>query len=178
MSDVVVKLKPKAAGPDPLTSEDFRHAMSRLASAVGVVACWDRGSPVGLLVSSVTSLSIDPPRLLFCLQKANRSHDAFFRADACSVSILSDEDQAEAERFSSAERYWERFDPAAWALDPRSPPRYRPALLCLSGTISHRMDAGTHSLFIVNVAEASVGNASPLVYFDRRFATLQPVAGR
>ncbi len=158
------------------TGDEFRNAMSRLATAVGVAACWEGTRPAGLLVSSITPLSIEPPRLLFCVQKSTRSHDAFLNATDCSLNVLSDADRNEAERFSRAAHYWERFDPTLWSLDSASPPRLRAALISVQGAIDHRMDAGTHSVFVVNVERVSLGEGGPLIYFDRAYAALRPLA--
>jgi len=155
-----------------LSQDDFRDAAARLAGGVGVVACWDGGSPVGLLVSSIAVLSVDPPRVLFCVRKAARSHPALFRADRCSLNVLGENHRDEAERFSDPARTHERFNTSSWDLEPQRPPRHRTALIGLSGTIGGRMDAGTHTVFVLDVATAQVSDAKPLVYFDRSYAGL------
>jgi flavin reductase (DIM6/NTAB) family NADH-FMN oxidoreductase RutF len=43
-----------------------------------------------------------------------------------------------------------------------------------SGFIDQKIDAGSHSLFVVRVGAAAVRNRTPLVYFDREFRQLQP----
>ena len=155
---------------------EFRQAMARLASGVAVVACLDRGVPRGLLVSSLTSLSIEPPRMLFCVAKAAGSHDPLARADRCGLSVLSDRDAEEAERFSRTERGAERFGSAAWRLQPDQPPLHRGALIGLIGSISQRIDAGSHSVFILDVETIETRNAGPLIYFDRSFRSLGVVS--
>ena len=168
-------LLPHPASAQALDSQDFRNAMSRLAGGVGVAACWNGEEPAGLLVSSIAVLSVEPARVLFCVQKTARSHDALFRARRCSLNLLAERDRAEAERYSKAERSSERFDLGRWSLDPAAPPRHRSALVGLTGAIGHRMDAGTHTVFVLNVSEAEVQDAGPLVYFDRGYAGLRPL---
>jgi flavin reductase (DIM6/NTAB) family NADH-FMN oxidoreductase RutF len=48
--------------------------------------------------------------------------------------------------------------------------------VALTGTIGHRMDAGTHTVFVLNVRDVDVRDAGPLVYFDRGYAGLRPLA--
>jgi flavin reductase len=156
-------------GPDPTR---FREAMARLAAGVAIVACRDDGKPRGLLVSSLTSLSVTPPRVLFCVAKSAGSHDPLARADRCALSVLSDRDTEEAECFSSGERGAERFTSAAWRLAPGAPPLHRGALIGLTGPISQRVDAGSHSVFILDVETVESQNAGPLIYFDRAFRSL------
>ena len=155
---------------------EFRQAMARLAAGVAVVACLDHGAPRGLLVSSLTSLSIEPPRVLFCIAKTAGSHDPLARAERCGLSVLSDRDAEEAERFSSAERGAERFGSAVWRLQSDQPPLHRGALIGITGPISQRIDAGSHSVFILDVETIETRNAGPLIYFDRAFRSLGVVS--
>jgi len=150
--------------------------MARLASGVAVVACLDRGVPRGLLVSSLTSLSVEPPRVLFCIAKTAGSHASLAGAERCGLSVLSDRDAEEAERFSSAHRGAERFGAAAWRLLPDQPPLHRGALIGMTGPISQRIDAGSHSVFILDVETIETRNAGPLIYFDRAFRSLGVVS--
>ncbi len=152
----------------------FRDAMARLASGVAIVACLDRGQPRGLLVSSLTSLSLEPPRMLFCVRKAAGSHDALRQAHRCSLSILSDQDAEEAERFSAPGRATERFAADDGRLGAGSPPVYARALVGLTGLISGGADAGSHSVFFLDIETVEARDATPLVYFDRAFRTLDP----
>jgi flavin reductase len=157
----------------PVTAGAFRDAMSRLAGGVAVAACWDGAVPRGLLISSICALSTEPPRVLFCVRKASSSHNALLRADRCGVAVLGEHDRAEADRFSRADLADERFDAARWSLEPHTPPRHRAPLIGLEGPIGHRIDAGTHTIFILNVREVRSTADRPLVYFDRDYRGLR-----
>ena len=150
----------------------FRDAMAQLAGGLAVVAVLDHGAPRGLLVSSLTSLSIEPPRVLFCVGKAAASHAALLRADRCSLAILGHDDVEEARRFSSRSRAAERFSREAWHLRSGEPPQYADALVSLTGCIGNRMDVGSHSVFVLDVKEIRRRDGEPLVYFGRSFRTL------
>src|SRR5690606_14505988 len=70
---------------------DFREAMSQFASGVTVVTTRDsEGRPWGFTASAFSSLSLDPPLLLVCLQRDAESFAAFEEADSMSVSILAE----------------------------------------------------------------------------------------
>ncbi|TPJ18871.1 flavin reductase [Mesorhizobium sp. B2-7-3] len=117
-------------------------------------------------------LSTDPASVLFCIRKAAHSYEALSRSSHCSIAILSDTDQAEAERFSSAQRFNERFDPSLWMREFGQLPEFENALISMVGSIERLIDAGTHDIFIVNITSIRRRNADPLVYFDRRYRTL------
>ncbi|MBA4010306.1 MAG: flavin reductase [Phenylobacterium sp.] len=156
----------------PVDEAAFRDGLAKLASGVAVVACWTPEGPRGLLVSSLTGLSSDPPRILFCVRKAASAHQALLHADAVSLSILADDDQAEAERFSRPDRAGERFAADRWALQPQSPPAYRQALVSLAGPVCCRIDAASHTVFILDVSDARTQGGAPLLYFERGFHQL------
>jgi flavin reductase len=155
----------------PAEAQAFRDGLARLASGVAVVACWSAGEPRGLLVSSFTGLSTEPPRVLFCVRKAASSHRAMLQAEAVSISILTVEQMAEANRYSRSDLADERFG-ADWRLDPVEPPSLPGALVSLSGPVHCRIDAGTHTVFIVDVSAAHCRDGAPLVHYDRGFETL------
>ena len=150
----------------------FREAMAHLASGVAVAACWEGCEPRGLLVSSLTTLSTEPPRVLFCVGKTASAHGALLQAQECSLALLAEADQDEAERFSQRDRRGDRFDPDAWRLEPDAPPQRLDALVGINGFIDQKIDAGSHSIFIVRVTDANVRDGAPLVYFDRAFRRL------
>jgi flavin reductase len=162
----VVRLWPPA---DPAA---FKDGLARLASGVAVAACWSGGQPRGLLVSSLTGLSTEPPRVLFCVRKAASSHDALLAAEAISLSILTPGHTAEAERFSRSDLAHERFGDA-WRLHSVEPPVLADALVSLSGPIHCRIDAGTHTVFVLDVSATESRDATPMVYFDRSFEALE-----
>lgn len=151
----------------------FRRAMSHLASAVAIVACRREGRPHGVLVSSLTSLSLEPPRLLFCVRKAAGSHDALLRSDRISVAILSGAEVEEARTFSDQDLAADRFVSARWRHEAFDPPRLDGGLVNLDCTLYQRICAGSHTIFIVDVDEVSAGGDNPLLYFQGRYRRLQ-----
>ena len=168
-----VHTDPATAWLPPLADEvTFRDGLAKLASGVAIVACWADGQPRGLLVSSLTGLSTQPPRILFCVRKAAAAHAALLAAEAVGVSLLDKDDLEEAQRFAAADRARERFGDSGWRLDPTRPPERRDALAAFSGPVRCRLDGGTHTIFILDVARADARDADPLLYFERGFRKL------
>ena len=88
MGAVAWSRDPSSWIPSPADEVAFRNGLAKLASGVAIVACWADGQPRGLLVNSLTGLSTQPPRLLFCVRKAAGAHAALLKADFISVSLL------------------------------------------------------------------------------------------
>jgi flavin reductase (DIM6/NTAB) family NADH-FMN oxidoreductase RutF len=164
-----------ATAHTPATLADavgFREGLARLATGVAVVACRDAAGAQGLLVSSLTGLSTEPPRVLFCVRKAAGAYAALLDAHEVSVTVLDDHDRDEAERFALPERATERFADGRWRLPEQGPPTRQGALATFSGPVHCRIDAGTHTIFILNVVHVQDRETEPLIYFERTFRTL------
>lgn len=158
----------------------FVEAASRLAGAAAIVT-WQAGRPGGLLVRAVNLLSTRPARVLFGVDKDDPAHADLLRADACTLNLLSEADEDEAERFGQAHPGPARFPADRWRGEAGQPPQFLNAAVRLSGVVDHRIDAGSHSLFIVRVDAAEVNDRAPLVSFDHGFHRLErspPDAGQ
>jgi flavin reductase (DIM6/NTAB) family NADH-FMN oxidoreductase RutF len=163
--------------PAPAEPHRFKDVLANLASGVAIVSCWDGDTPRGLLVSSITGLSIDPPRFLFCVRKEAASHEAFLRAETCGVAILSSHDRDEAGRYGSSSRINERFAPARWSLTPGLPPTFLGGLSRAICTVDRSIDAETHSILIVTAQDIVLTpDTAPLVAFTGALHSLAPAA--
>ena len=79
---------------------DFRDTVGCFATGITIITTVDEaGVPIGLTANSFTSLSLDPPMVLFCLDRRVASFDAFQSDGHFAVNILSTEQQLK-ERFS------------------------------------------------------------------------------
>lgn len=96
-----------AADVDPAR---FKGGLRRLASGVSVVTTSSETGPAGLLSTSVTSVSADPPVLLVCINKSTSSHNALLASKSFCVNVLEEADQAVATRFGSADFRNVRFE--------------------------------------------------------------------
>lgn len=160
--------------PQPAVDDAaFKAAMDHLASGVALVA-WGGAEPKGFLVNTLTVLSTQPARVLFGVEKSRPQHDALLTADRCAISLLGEGDEAEAQRFSRHDPQRSRFASGRWRVTRDGPPLLTDSLVRLEGFIDQRIDAGSHSLFIVRVSEAVVRHETPLVFFDQAFRKLAP----
>jgi flavin reductase (DIM6/NTAB) family NADH-FMN oxidoreductase RutF len=160
---------PVEAAVDPAA---FKEALARLASGVAIVSCWDEGAPRGLLVSSITGLSVEPPRFLFCVRKEASSHDALLAGGTCGLAILSADDEAEALRFASPASAHERFTDPRWDLAQPDAPRLQAGLTSAACVIDQTIDAGGHTIVLVTAIRVAINPGAPLVAYDRALRTL------
>ncbi|NJD19626.1 MAG: flavin reductase family protein, partial [Gemmatimonadetes bacterium] len=96
--------------------------MGRFPTGVTVVTTLDgSGSPVGLTVSAFTSVSLDPPLVLVCIDHASASRPHLLAGRSLAVNILSSGQAAVASRFAS-EPSAGRFAEGAWRRGPGGAP--------------------------------------------------------
>ncbi len=152
-----------------LDPADFRDAMARFASGVTVVTTRDQaGNAVGFTASAFSSLSLDPPLLLVCLQKDADCYAAFMETEEFGVSILSQGQSAIATRFAT-----KAID--KWAGTPSEPgvvtgiPVIEGAAARLECRMHSRPDGGDHTILIGEVLTADANGNEPLVHVNRSF---------
>jgi len=156
------------ASPDTLVS-DFRHAMRRLAATVTLVTTSDaQGQRYGMLATSVTSVTMDPPMLLVCVSRSAHLHPALMARKRMCINVLLDAQADLVRAFSSALPYEERFAVAEWDHHPAfALPYLAHAQALFFCDIDQVIEAGTHSVVIARVLESrSVDAVRPMVYVD------------
>jgi len=151
---------------------DFIDTAARLAGAVSIVAGQDAAGPFGLVVSSLTVLSVEPARVLFCIRKAASCYTRLLAAETLSLAVLGAEDEDEAAAFIAKDRLAPRFASDRWVLDDAGPPRFDGGLVALEGDVFQRISAASHTIFILNVARSRHQEAEPLLYFNRSYRRL------
>ena len=83
------------------TSDQLRQAMALAPTAVTIVTTAGPQGPAGATANAVTSLSLDPPLMLSCLERGSRSLEFFRSSCSFGVSVLGAGQGALARAFSS-----------------------------------------------------------------------------
>ena len=86
------------------SADEFKQVMSRWASGVSVVTTNDDGMLYGLTVSSFSSVSLDPPLIMVCLNRSNRIVEMIERSGKFAVSILGTHQEAASNYFARPRR--------------------------------------------------------------------------
>jgi flavin reductase (DIM6/NTAB) family NADH-FMN oxidoreductase RutF len=156
-----------------LVSEDFRRACGRFATGVAVAGVLDgEGAPHGLTVSSVASVSLDPPLILICIAHTAASI-AFFRAARhFGLSMLAENQRDLSERFARKDH--DRFDGLDWLPGETGVPLVDGALAHIECAVRRRVTAGDHDIFIGEAVGARVRTGDPLVHYASRYRRLAP----
>jgi flavin reductase (DIM6/NTAB) family NADH-FMN oxidoreductase RutF len=159
---------------EPLNGERFREVIGHFASGVTVVTALDGDRALGTTASAVCSLSLEPPMLLVCMNRASATGRAIDRGDRFAVNILSEEQADLATRFA---RPGGDFGGVSVEPGAGGEPLLAEALASIECRVVERAAGGTHRVFIAAAerAEARPG-AAPLAYFRGEFGRLGPLA--
>lgn len=144
---------------------DFRAVLGRFATGVTIVTARAAGGePVGLTVNSFTSVSLDPPLVLFCLDRTAGSLPAFEAAQGFAVNILGADQEAVSTRFADPEAA--RFSVDGVETWSTGSPILSDAVAALDCTVHARHDGGDHVILVGRVQRLAVmSEGEPLVYW-------------
>ena len=142
----------------------LRPVMACFPTGVTIVAARDgEGLPRGLTVNSFTSVSLDPPLVLVCIDQESTSFEYLAESGGFVVSILSGGQADVAKRF--ARRPSEgRFDDVDWWPAPSGNPVVKGAVAWLDCSIETVIEAGDHSIFVGRPTSGEAGTDPALVF--------------
>lgn len=154
-------------------SKLFREGMSRLSAAVNIVTSDGPEGRHGMTASAVCSVTDDPPTLLVCVNRQNRSHDRFNANGTLCVNVLGEAHQEIAGTFAGPGND-DRFSKGDWTTHTTGAPILKDAVVAFDCQIVERREIGSHSVFYARVKATHLGGspAQTLVWFNRRFYPL------
>lgn len=155
---------------DPLAGA-FRVAMRRHAAGVCIITCRAGDELNGMVVTSATSFSMDPPSVLVCLNQMTSLAPMVKVARVFGLTILGSGHEEVAARFSRKPSGAARFDQAVWRLDDDRQPWLEGAVANLSCVVERETIFGTHIAVIGRIVDVHLGDDVPsLIYRDGAYA--------
>lgn len=150
----------------------FRNALGCFATGVTVVTTvTDAGEPVGLTANSFSSVSLDPPLVLFCLDRASHNLGAFRAAGRFAVNVLGDDQRDLSVRFSTT--IGDRWDGVVWERWETGAPVLNGCLAALDCETEAIHEGGDHVIIVGRVQRlAATTDGKPLLYFRGNYATV------
>jgi flavin reductase len=162
----------------PVSADIFKQSMRLLAGGVCIAASIKDGERLGLTVTAVCSLTLDPPTLIVCINRDAGAYDTMRATRRISVNFLASDHVELAELFSSSSfKGAGRFDPTKWTDMASGVPALLGALAALDCEIIEEVSVGQHTVFFCEVKSARLDpEREPLVHFNREFCELLPIA--
>lgn len=149
-----------------IDTSEFRRVMGHFATGVTVVTARGAdGTPCGLTVNAVSSVSLDPTLILVCVETVADSHDCIRDGGSFAVNVLEGE---RGERLSRRFAAWDsgdKFAGVAYHPERTGAPVLDDALAWLDCRLTQALPAGDHTVFFGEVVAADAHEGTPLLYY-------------
>ena len=162
-------MTPIVPGPD--AERPFRDALGRFATGVTLVTADSEIGPLGITANSFSSVSLDPPLVLWSPARASRRFEAFARAEHFAIHVLRADQEEIARRFA---HHGTAFDGLDMTLSPEKVPLLQDVLARFECELEALHDAGDHAIIVGRVHSARLSDGEPLVFAGGRYRTLAP----
>ncbi len=158
-----------AGAHDPV---QLRRVFGAFPSGVTAIAALVDGQPVGIVASSFTSVSLDPPLVSVCVAHSSTTWPVLGAAARFGVSVLSAEQEQACQQLSA--RNGDRFAALGWRSTADGAVLLDGASAWLECSIHAQLLAGDHDIVVLRVHDLDADhNVTPLVFHGSRFHRLQ-----
>lgn len=164
--------------PNPAPVVDvttFKRAAAKWATGCAVITTQEvAGTPTGITMSAVTSLSLDPMQFLICLDRSSRTLGVIEQANGFAINFLAVGQEAIALRFAS--RRDDKFEGIAWRPARFGIPVIENCLANIVCSVARTVDGGDHVIVIGDVLEVEAAGGDPLLHFQGGFGQFRQAA--
>jgi flavin reductase (DIM6/NTAB) family NADH-FMN oxidoreductase RutF len=158
-----------------VTASDFRNAMRQLTGGVSVITAGKGRDISGMTVTSVSSLSVDPPSLIVSLNRESSSWPLVKRYGFFGVNILTSDQVDIAERFTGKGglKGADRFAGAPWTTRASGVPLLADALAAIDCEVEDVVERHSHGIVIGRVLDVAVSaRTAALAYWQGRYVAI------
>ena len=158
-----------------VSSSDFRSAMRRLAGGVSVITVGQGNDITGMTVTSVSSLSVDPPTLIVSINRESSSWPLLKRRGFFGVNMLTADQLDIAERFAGRDglKGAARFAGAQWITLVSGVPLLAGALSAIDCEVEDVVERHSHAIVIGRVLDMQLSSRSAaLAYWQGQYVAI------
>ena len=142
----------------------FRAVIGHLPTGVTVVTASGPEGPSGLTANAVSSLSLDPPLMLACLDRGSRTLRAVEAAGRFGVNVLAADQADLARAFATKREMHEKWDGVAWS-DRAGAPALDGTVVWAACELRDVLGGGDHVIVTGSVLDVAAADADPLLFF-------------
>jgi len=142
----------------------FRTVLGHFATGVTIITAMDGDEPIGVSANSFTSVSLDPPLVLFCAAKASTTWPRIEAAGKFTVNILNEHQEDVCRVFAT--KGADRFSRIGWRTSANGQPILHDSLAYIDCEMQEQHDAGDHIIVVGRVQELGVlSEEGPLLFY-------------
>ncbi|WP_264213844.1 flavin reductase family protein [Leisingera thetidis] len=147
--------------PGPQTVRAYREALGCFGTGVTVVTTLTARGPLAITVNSFTSVSLEPPLLLWCPAHASLRHDAFVSAENFAIHVMAEDQLGLAKHFAAD---GEDFSTAAWRPNTLGAPALEGVIARFDCRRFAAHPAGDHTIVVGEVASVTTRPGKGLIF--------------
>lgn len=148
----------------------YRKVLGHFATGVTVITAMDGDEPTGMAANSFTSVSIEPPLVLFCAAKSSSTWPRIRAAGHFCVNILADDQEEICRLFAT--KGAERFKGVGWRTGDSGAPVLHDALAWIDCLIDAEHDAGDHLIVVGRCLDMESREGEPLLFYRGGYRNL------
>ncbi|MDX8126317.1 flavin reductase family protein [Methylomonas sp. EFPC1] len=154
-------------------AKEFKNALKLWASGVTVVTTQGRDNqPRGMTATAFSSVSVEPPQILVCLNQATDTGAALLESRRFAVNILNSAQEDVSNQFAGSTTQEQRFASIAWQAGENGAPILSEALAALECRVVQQVQAGSHWVIIGEVDSVVCREGEPLLYYHSAYRTV------
>lgn len=154
---------------EPVDQRAYRDALGRFATGVTIVTTLAAdGSPIGLTVNSFSSVSLEPPLVLWCLDQRTLGFEHYRDCRYYAISVLAADQIGLSQRFATPRL--DKFDGLRWRPGVGGVPLLENIHATFQCASRHRYEGGDHLILVGEVLRFRQRAAEPLLYVGGRYA--------
>lgn len=156
-----------------LDGRELRNALGRFATGVCVIsAISEDGKAMGMTANSFSSVSLDPPLILWSLQNNSDVYDIFAGPKHYAINILSTEQQAQSNQYAKKGQH--ELSESDYRLGKYGAPVFRHALVTFECELEATHEGGDHLIIVGRVREMHERpSGEPLLFYCGRYRELR-----
>ncbi len=149
------------------SNSNFKKALSKFATGITIISINYNDNFYGKTVNSFASLSLNPPLVLFSLDKKSSSLNKFLQTNYIGINFLSNKQRELSKLFSNKKNLWGNTE---YFLTKENIPMINNAVVNLSSKNYKTLPNGDHIIFICKIIDIKINESSkPLIYLNNKY---------
>lgn len=153
---------------------ELRQCLGKFATGVTVVTCQGSAGPCGITANSFSSVSLQPPLLLWNIAKVSNSLQAYLNASHFAINVLSARQQALSSHFAQSDHT--RFDGVDYETNSNDVPLLRGAIACFECRTHQIHDCGDHHIIVGEIEAYRSDDGEPLLFYGGQYVAVNEMA--
>jgi len=151
---------------------DLRQCLGRFATGVTVVTCQGADGPCGITANSFSSVSLEPPLVLWNIAKVSNALQAYLDAGHFAINVLGSDQQTTSVHFAQSDHTL--FDNIEYQTSTQGVPILPDTLACFECRTHQIHDCGDHYIIVGEVEEFRSNSGKPLLFYGGQYTAIAP----